>query len=399
MIVEACDDCLRRTELLGWLSGRIEIEWRLRRGRPQLLALSDEDLLDWSRDSAARTRYQAFAPSFVRDRLTAAGLGAICRCAAPYPVGLLELPDPPAVLHVLGDAGVLTDDGVALVGARDASPYGEEISRRLARSLAIAGVTVVSGMAMGVDAAAHEGALEALRLRARADRVPGVGAPASGPVGRTIAVLATGADRPYPVRFRALHAEIASTGCVVSEMPPGSAPRRWAFPARNRLIAGLSRGTVVIEGGERSGSLITADFAADLGRFVAAVPGPVTSRLSAGPHALLKAGAEVVRSTADVLDLVGAADGFGPVAHTVIGSGEPSPDRRLAPLPDRATPPPDLPPALRRLLMRVEQGQGSLAELVSAPEDGFAVSRDLGELEVRGLIRRVSGGRYIRALD
>ena len=375
-VIEACDDCLRRTELIGWLSGRIEIEWRLRRGRPQLLALSDEKLLEWAGDAEVAAQYRSFTAAFARDRLVAAGLGAVCRCAPGYPPGLVGLPDPPAVLHTAGDPVLLAGDGAAIVGARDASPYGLEIARGLGRGLAAAGVTVVSGMAMGVDAAAHQGALEL-------------------PSGTTLAVLATGADRPYPTRYRSLHAQIATAGCVVSEMPPGFAPRRWAFPARNRLIAALSRGTIVVEGGERSGSLITADFAADLGRFVAAVPGPVTSRKSAGPHALLKAGAEVVRSVADVLDLVSATDAFGDVDHLVIGTGE----RTVGPLPEKAPPPPDLPPHLRRLLGRVERGQGSLAELVNDPAEGFAVSRDLGELEVRGLVRRISGGRYIRALD
>ncbi len=372
-MIDACEACLRRTELIAWLAGRIDQAWRLRRGRPQLLALPDAELLTWAKDADAERRYAAFAPELVVDRLLAAGLGALCRCSPAYPDGLRELPDPPAVVHTAGDLGLLAGDRVAVVGARDPTPYGLELARALARGLGAAGVTVVSGMAMGVDSVAHAGALES---------------------GRTVAVLATGADRPYPARARQLHRRIAATGCVVSELPPGFAPRRWAFPARNRLIAALSAGTVVVEGGERSGSLITADFAAELGRFVGAVPGPVTSRMSAGPHMLLKAGAELIRGPEDVLDLLhGAGAGSRATDPVVVGAGP----RPLAPRPAPAPAPPDLPPGLSRLLDQVERGQGSLAELVSDPARGFAVSRDLGELELRGLIRRVAGGRYIRS--
>lgn len=410
-MIDACAECLRRTELIAWLAGRIEQEWRLRRGRPQLLALTDAALLDWAGLPDVERRYAAFAPAFAVDRLIAAGLGAVCRCSASYPAGLRELTDPPAVAHYAGDPGLLRDDGVALVGARNPMPYGREVAAALARGLGAAGVTVVSGMAMGVDSVAHAGALEA---------------------GRTVAVLATGADRPYPARSHQLHRRIAETGCVVSELPPGHAPRRWAFPARNRLIAALSSGTVVIEGGERSGSLITADFAAELGRFVAAVPGPVTSRMSAGPHALLKSGAELVRGVEDVLDLLhgvggratvapvkvddgraaaavgapraGAAvaprAGGGPAegaayAPLVVGVGEPAP-----PGPPRAAArvEPGVPAHLRALLRRVEGGAGSLAELATGA-DGLTVARDLSELEQRGLVTRVFGGRYIRSLS
>lgn len=370
-VVDACPACLRRTELIGWLSGHIENEWRLRRGRPQLLALSDEELLRWAGQDDITKRHRAFSAAFATDRLAAAGMGAVCGCSDAYPAGLRDLPDPPAVLHWLGDPALLAGcDGVALVGARTATPYGLEVARSVARGLGAAGVTVVSGMAMGIDSAAHAGALEA---------------------GRTIAVLATGADRPYPARSHGLHQRIIAAGCVVSEMPPGTTPRRWAFPARNRLIAALSAGSIVVEGGERSGSLITADFAAEAGRFVAAVPGPVTAPLSAGPHALLKAGAELVRGPQDALDLV--AGTVAVTAPAVIGAGP-----RLTERPEPTPPPPDLTPELRRVLSRIERGAGSLAELITDPTDGLAVAGALGELELRGLVRRVFGGRYIRAV-
>lgn len=372
--IDACADCLRRTDLIAALAGRIEVEWRLRRGRPQLLALPDAALLEWAGDPAAARRYEGFSAELAVDRLVAARLGAVCRCAGGYPDGLRELTDPPAVLHVLGDPAALAGDAVALVGARRASAYGLEVARALAHGLAAAQVTVVSGMAMGIDSAAHAAALEA--------------------GGRTIAVLATGADRPYPARARQLHHRIAAAGCVVSELPPGSEPRRWAFPARNRLIAALAAGTVVVEGGGRSGSLISADFAAELGRFVGAVPGAVTSPLAAGPHVLLKAGAELVRGTEDVLDLLHGAGAHSDGPRLVLGAGDaPRPEARTAAAPVPA----DLDPRLARLLGRIERGEGSLAELVGDPARAFDVARDLGELEVRGLVRRAFGGRYVRA--
>ncbi len=343
MSVDACPRCLRRTELIAWLSGHIEQEWRLRRGRPQLLALPDDELLRWAGLPEVAARYRDFRSAFATDRLLAAGMGAACGCSAAYPPGLRDLPDPPAVLHWLGDARLLGTAGVGIVGARRASAYGLEVARGLGRGLAATGLTVVSGMAMGVDSAAHAGALEA---------------------GVTIAVLATGADRPYPANGFGLHRRILAAGCVVSELPPGTEPRRWAFPARNRIIAALSRGTVVVEGGERSGSLITADFASELGRFVGAVPGHVTANGSAGPHALLKVGAEVIRSTEDVLDLV---HGAGAVTMPLIVGAGPRPAPSAA-----AAAPDDLPAELAALLARVEAGAGSLAELTDDPPRGCA---------------------------
>jgi DNA processing protein len=367
-MIDACAACLRRTELIAWLSGHIEQQWRLRRGRPQLLALPDDELLRWADRPEVAARYREFDAEFAVDRLLAAGVSAICACSEVFPAPLRELPDPPAVLHFCGDLRLLAHSAVAVVGARRASAYGLEVARTLARDLAAADVVVVSGMAMGVDSAAHAGALAA---------------------GRTVAVLATGADRPYPAQAAGLHRTIRERGCVVSELPPGTAPRRWAFPARNRLIAALARGTVVVEGGERSGSLITADFAAELGRFVGAVPGLVTSGGSAGPHALVKVGAELVRGAGDVLELLHGAGTV--VTPVVLGAGP------RAKRPPAAAP--DLPPELATVLARIEQGAGSLAELTTDPADGLRVAAHLGELEVRGLIRRVFGGRYIRALE
>jgi DNA processing protein len=370
---DACDDCLRRTDLIAGLVGRIELEWRLRRGRPRLLGLTDAALLDWAGEPAAYGRYAGFDPAGARRRIADAGLVAVCRCRSGYPEGLRELPDPPAVLHVLGRLSGA--ESVGIVGARQASPYGLEVARSLGRGLAAAGVVVTSGMALGVDSAAHAGALEA---------------------GTTVAVLAGGADIPYPASKRLLHRRIAETGAVVAELPPGTRAHRWCFPARNRIIAALSTATVVVEGGERSGSLITADFANELGRTVGAVPGPVTARLAGGPNLLIKTGAELVRDAADVLDLLyGAGTHRTDGPPLVIGSqSTPAPAMRGL-VPDRPEPP-LLEPRLQAALDAVEQGRGSAAEIARSPAEAMAAATALGELELLGLVRRTFGGAYIR---
>ncbi len=205
-----------------------------------------------------------------------------------YPPLLDEIPDPPASLWVRGDADarLLADTAVAIVGARACSGYGRSVARMLASGAAGAGAVVISGLARGVDGEAHRGAL------------------AAG--GRTVAVLGCGVDRDYP----AAHAELArvivtSGGLVVSEYEPGVEPAPWRFPARNRIIAGLARATVVVEARERSGALITADFALEDGREVLVVPGEITSGLSAGSNALLRQGATPATCVEDVLEALG----------------------------------------------------------------------------------------------
>ncbi len=181
-----------------------------------------------------------------------------------------------------------------MVGARRASSYGRALARELGRELAAAGLVVVSGLAFGIDACAHRGALEA---------------------GRTVAVLGCGADVAYPAAHRSLWRRIQESGLVLSELPPGTGAWRWSFPARNRIMAALAAMTVVVEAAERSGSLITADLAADLGRDLGAVPGPVNSRVSAGPNNLLAGGACLVRDAQDVLDAT-IGPGIGRVVRT-----------------------------------------------------------------------------------
>jgi len=367
----ACDDCLRRSELIASVASRLDIEWRRRSAPAGVLSLPDERLLALDTTGRAGRRYAGFSGASARAAVEGAGLTAICRCEPAYPDRLRELDDPPAVLHVAGRAAALAPAAaVAIVGARRGTAYGLEVARALGRGIAAAGLPVVSGMAMGVDSAAHVGALE------------------RAPEG-AVAVLAGGADVPYPPSRRRLYERIAERGCVVSELPPGFAAFRWNFVARNRIIAGLAALTVVVEAAERSGSLTTADFAAQLGRPVAAVPGPVTSRFSAGTNGLLAAGAAVVRDTRDVLDhLLGpdaARDAALVAAAAPAGAARPG----AAPVP--------LEPRLRTLLDAIERGHGSLAELATDAASGHQVLQDLADLELRGLVRREFGGRYVRA--
>ena len=352
-----CAPCLRRTWLLARLAGRLEIARHDGMRLPEVLALPGDRLIAALAGAAApavTAEFERFDADAARDGALAAGLTGVCRHDPRYPQRLRHASDAPAILHVLGDVdrlAVFADDQptVAIVGTRRPSPYGVDMARALARDLARAGVPVVSGMALGVDAAAHAGTLDA--------------------GGLTVAVLAGGADVPYPASKRRLHAEIARTGLVVGELPPGFRAFRWSFPARNRVIAALSDITVVVEAAQRSGALITADLAARLGRDVAAVPGPVTSPVSAGPNDLLKDGAALVRDASDVLDaLLGAG-------HT---PPQPSSHR------------PGLAPPLNDLLDAIARG----ADPVAAIEDPGTALAGLGELEIRGLIRRMPGGRY-----
>ena len=217
---------------------------------------------------------------------------------------VLSLPELPPLLRAIhgpprrlylrgsGDPGLLEQTAVAVVGARSCSGYGRQVARVLGRELAAAGLVVVSGMARGVDGEAHRGALEA--------------------EGHTIAVLGCGIDLDYPPSHAALASEIAARSLIVSEYGPGIEPRPFQFPARNRIIAGLCAATIVVEARERSGALITADFALEEGREVFAVPGEITSSLSAGTNALLRLGATPLTSANDVLESLGI-----PVASSV----------------------------------------------------------------------------------
>jgi DNA processing protein len=361
--MSACDACLRRSWLIARLAGHIDVAWSARRGNASLLALADAELiaaLGGAQRDVLADAYERFAPATLHRRCVVSRVAALCRCDPRYPPAVTDLSDAPAVLYVYGDLArfeqALAVDRVAIVGARRATEYGLQQARGLGRGLAAAGLTVVSGMALGVDAAAHVGALDA--------------------DGVTVAVLACGPDVAYPASKRRLHARIAATGAVIAELPPGTPPRRWCFPARNRIIAALAQATVVVEAGERSGSLITAGQAADLGREVAAVPGLVTAPLAAGTNALIADGAQLVRGPHDVLELL-----FGATALQLLPA---RPDDRTA----------GLEPDLRALLERVGSGCDTVAALAGPGGAVDAVLAGLAQLELRGLVRRGAGGRY-----
>lgn len=214
-----------------------------------------------------------------------AGLSLTARSDAQYPDALRELHDPPATLWSLGEWNTLKAPVVAIVGTRRATSYGQRMTREIGTALARAGACVVSGMALGIDASAHRAALD-------------VG-------GRTVAVLGTGADVAYPRAHTVLHREIKDRGLVLSELEPGGRSDAGSFPRRNRIIAGLAQLTIVIEAPVRSGALITSKDALELGRDVAAVPGPIDSPQAQGSNELIRDGAHVITSVADALSLVG----------------------------------------------------------------------------------------------
>jgi len=217
--------------------------------------------------------------------LARAGAVALPVVSPAYPLGLAALSDPAPLLHVRGDVGALSGPAVGVVGARAATVYGKHVARRLAADLASQGVVVVSGLARGIDAQAHLGALDA--------------------GGRTVAVAACGIDRVYPSEHRALAERIAENGAVITELPLGMPPRAPHFPLRNRLISGLAAAIVVVEARERSGSLITARHAANQGRDVFAVPGPINAPTSRGPNLLLRDGASPALGADEILQELG----------------------------------------------------------------------------------------------
>ena len=288
-----------------------------------------------------------------RDVFSRLGARLLPLLSAEYPERLSQIPDPPPLLGVLGDPGVLRAPAVAIVGARAASAYGISVARSLAAGLATAGVVVVSGLARGVDAAAHEGTLEA--------------------GGRTVAVQACGLDRVYPAAHRELARRITQRGAVLSEMPPGTPPRGPYFPLRNRIISGLCSVVVVVEARARSGSLATARHALAQGVEVMAVPGPVNVPTSEGPNALLRDGAAPVIDAGDVLAVFGL-----------------SPSESPAALP--------LPPAQQALVDALHHEPATLDELARRLDQSRAqLALDLVELELAGRVQGDRDGR-LRAL-
>lgn len=271
-----------------------------------------------------------------------------------YPKALLEIGHPPPVLYFVGRSELLQEPAFAIVGSRSASAQGKDNARAFAHALADAGLVIVSGLALGIDGAAHEGA-----LAGRAS---------------TLAVVGTGLDRVYPARHRALAHAIAERGGLVSEFAPGTPPREKNFPRRNRLISGLSRGVLVVEAALHSGSLITAKYAGEQSREVFAIPGSIHSPLSKGCHKLIREGAKLVETAQDVLEELGLA------APAGLQSAATAPMSDNAVLVALGSDPSDVDTLMART--------GLAADVVVA---------ELTELEIAGAIASLPGGKWIRS--
>jgi len=292
-------------------------------------------------------------------RVAQAGLTVIVWGDAEYPARLQAIASAPPVLYVRGALELEDEAAVAIVGSRRATAYGEEMARELARELGRRGLTIVSGLARGIDAAAHRGALE-------------VGA-------RTVAVLGSGLDQVYPPEHQGLAADVAGLGALLSEFPLGTAPLRLHFPRRNRIISGLSLGVVVVEAGVESGALITAHHALEQGREVFAVPGRVHARYSEGCHRLIKAGAKLVESWEDVF------------AELV-----PNLKRRRRGRPP-GPPPPDLVGEEQRVYDLLSDGPLHIdAIIVQSGLGGGRTASVLVGLEMKGVIRQLQGKVFER---
>lgn len=236
-------------------------------------------------------RRKAVDPFAELEKLQKAGIKYIISDENTYPEQLKNIFDPPPGLFMRGNMIPGDNVAVAMVGSRKPTPYGIAVAEKLAAEMGRAGITVVSGLARGIDTAAHRGALK-------------VG-------GRTVAVLGCGVDVVYPRENKRIQEQIVDAGAVVSEFPPGARPEAWHFPVRNRIISGLSRCVVVVEAAEKSGALITTDFALEQGRDVLAVPGNISNPLSRGPNRLIKQGARLVEGPQDILDEMGVTSLFG----------------------------------------------------------------------------------------
>jgi DNA processing protein len=320
-------------------------------------AHTDSHLVKAPRDERFARFVRAFDSRAYLADLERRGLCWLARSSPRFPSALAAIFDAPAGLFLRGRGGfeILEQPAVAIVGARSCSAYGAEVARMLGRELAARGLVVVSGLARGVDGHAHRGALEA--------------------GGTTVAVLGCGVDRNYPAAHAELAARIGDRGLVVSEYAPGVEPAPWRFPARNRIIAGLTQATVVVEARERSGALITADFALEEGREVFAVPGEITSALAAGSNRLLRNGATPLTAASDVLEAFG-----------------------IEPEPPSA--PPELSDVVARAVSQLEvepAGADALARALGL--DAGEVAAILTELELSGTVSERDGFfRVVRRL-
>jgi DNA processing protein len=359
----ACLACVRHAWLLGELNGRLSYYRRDPERLLRLLGLADEELVQalagkW-RESLL-TRYAQFEHS---QAPPIAGVQRICRHDPRYPPALAREDSSPRMLHVAGSLArlenLLAQPAVAIVGTRRASDYGMEVAHGLARALAASGITIVSGLAEGIPAAAHLGALHA-------------GA-------RILTVTAGGVDVAHPASVRALHRRIAAEGCALAELPCGRTPGSWCHPARARIVAALARLVIVVEADDRPAELLPARLAEATGAIVAAVPGRVSAPAARGPHRLLREGALLVRDPEDVLDAL-----YGVGARRAAAARR-EPQSRL----------PELEPRLRAVLEQVGAGCDTVTRLAAQGAGTRETLLALAQLELSGAVARGDGGRYV----
>jgi DNA processing protein len=349
------------TDLLHYIALSLLPSWswlhvaeRLRAGDPPAAVFDQVFPMHWPSEPDARSDLYARAHAAI-DRAEAHSITPVAWSDAAYPVALTTIVDPPPVLWTLGAVAAFQAPAVAIVGARAASPYGLSVAEQLAADLAVRGLSIISGLARGVDSAAHRGALSA--------------------GGVTIGIMGSGVDVMYPPEHAPLAREMQQHGVVASELVPGTPPLPYLFPLRNRIISGLSRAVVVIEAGEKSGSLITARCALEQGRDVLAVPGNVLSGRSRGAHALLRDGAKIVESADDILEELGMTLAVRPRRGDEGSCASQDP-----------------------ILACLTPGEPSDLDAI-AERSGLTTARllpRLFELELQGAVARIGGGRFVR---
>ena len=349
------------TDLLHYIALSLLPSWswlhvaeRLRAGDPPAAVFDHVFPMHWPSEPDARSDLYARAHAAI-DRAEAHSITPVAWSDAAYPVALTTIVDPPPVLWTLGAVAAFQAPAVAIVGARAASPYGLSVAEQLAADLAARGLAIISGLARGVDSAAHRGALSA--------------------GGVTIGIMGSGVDVMYPPEHAPLAREMQQHGAVASELVPGTPPLPYLFPLRNRIISGLSRAVVVIEAGEKSGSLITARCALEQGRDVLAVPGNVLSGRSRGAHALLRDGAKIVESADDILEELGMTLAVRPRRGDEGSCASQDP-----------------------ILACLTPGEPSDLDAI-AERSGLTTARllpRLFELELQGAVARIGGGRFVR---
>nr|WKF57928.1 DNA processing protein DprA [Paraburkholderia busanensis] len=365
-------------------------------GLPQaILERSPDELAEVAGMAAARAVLAPPGPSFdaqldaVLAWRASAGNQLVTLDDPAYPPALLTMPDPPPLLYIKGRLELLHARAVALVGSRSATPQGVEDAERFARELSAAGVTIVSGLALGIDGAAHRGGLTG--------------------VGSTVAVIGTGADLVYPSAHHSLARRIAEEGAILSEWPLGTPARAAHFPQRNRLIAGLVSGVVIVEAAMRSGSLITARLANEMGRDIFALPGSIHAPLSRGCHRIIKQGAKLVETPSEVLEELGfarqpAAAQATEAAHTARMSIAPTAGNAAAPttgaqagqVESGTTAPGTV--ETEKLLAALGHSPATLEILAARTEmEDSALQTALLQLELAGQITLLPGGRFTRA--